>query len=662
MTKAFSLSFAAAAFCFLAIRLAGILLGPEYHAWPEELVRGTLGHELLRGLHRPFWDYQADYYDGGSLVSGFLAFIFFKIMGPSWLALKLSALVIPLATLFLLMFFLNRFFSRAAALCGGLLFAFAPPAYERLSTLAIGAPFEALFFVLVIFCLLYEILEREEDNGSLFTALGLAGGLAFWFTASTLAAFLTASLCLGFSGRLAPRAFMRLAAGFTLGILPFLAYNNAHGWRGWQFLLALFSSPFEYGETLLKKTVRFFAYDFPQAFGFPGGKPSNYGYYFLAAVMAASGSFAGAGKNGSRRAPIMVFAALFSIFYLVGHFDLSFGRDFFLSRYFSCLYLALVLFCAAGAGKSVRGVFLASFACMLAASVMGSVPFWRGAYGRPAAWKGYSYADLGGVWAEKPFAMPRGLGRLVKTLKGYEQDTSRKIAYGYFFSADFREKPARAARIGALIDANPELKPYILGWWGASFSARGERNAEAEAAMAEYAGFEDFFYWKYHSGLRFARPEDVKAAELPPASERWFYFYAGVSSSDWKEGDMSRIPDFTPLRQRWFFRGLGSELASRSLRRFFADSHASGVLFPACSGFTAASNYEAVRECEENTGWGAGWSLRMAFIEDTERFRDHISALPLNLHEAAKRGGEDFDRFFFGGTGSKSAGFAGEAF
>ncbi len=641
MRRIFFLSLAAAAACFLALRLAGIFGGAEFYAWPEEMVRGTLGRELMTGLQRPLWDYQADLYDGGSLVSGGLAFVFFKIMGPSWLALKFSALVFPLASLILLMIFLNRFFSLRAAVYGGFLFAFAPPAFARLSTLAIGAWFESIFFILVIFTLLYEILWKREEGKArgLFILLGLAGGIACWYTASNFTVFLTAVFCLLFFKRISFSLFVRLSAGFAAGFLPFIAYNFAHGWQGLRFLLSLFADPPANPGSFLLAAIRLPLYDFPQSFGFPGGIFWNAAYCLLAAAMMISGLLVY--KKEPRRLPLLVFTVLYSGLFILGDFHLSFGRDFFLCRYFSCLYLSMVLFCAIMASRA--GLARAAFAGMLILSISGNQAFWSlSGHGRPSVWSGYAYADLGGVWAEKPFSMPEGFKGLVLTLNRYNREQAQKIAYGYFFSSAPQERPAGPAEIRSMIQESPDfLWPFLLGWWGADFAARGERNAEAEAVMGgDYSGMEDFFYWKYHSDLHLSGPEGFILSGLPPASERWFYFYAGVSAADWKHEKFEGVEILSPEQKKWFYRGLGAGCAARMMRGFYADRS-----FSYSGPFMAGAPGQ-----EANIAWGAGWAFRTAFPEDFERFRDRVETFPEKLRDAALRGGQAFDAFLFPGV------------
>src|SRR3990170_8594370 len=73
----------------------------------EELYNGTIAMELLSGLNMPLLDYAYNPHNGGTILVGILAAVFFKIWGNSYFSLKLVALLFATLSLIFCLLLLN---------------------------------------------------------------------------------------------------------------------------------------------------------------------------------------------------------------------------------------------------------------------------------------------------------------------------------------------------------------------------------------------------------------------------------------------------------------------------------------------------------------------------------------------------------------------------
>src|SRR3990167_4382043 len=75
----------------------------------EELYNGTIAMEILQGLNLPLLDYQYTPHNGGTIVVGVLAAVFFKLFGNSYFSLKLVALLFSTLSLIFCLILLNLY-------------------------------------------------------------------------------------------------------------------------------------------------------------------------------------------------------------------------------------------------------------------------------------------------------------------------------------------------------------------------------------------------------------------------------------------------------------------------------------------------------------------------------------------------------------------------
>jgi 4-amino-4-deoxy-L-arabinose transferase-like glycosyltransferase len=226
---------------FLGVRLLYpvLFVPPINFVDPEDLVRGTLAHDVIRGgLSVPFWDYLADHYSGGSLVVGLLAVPSFLLLGPSLFALRLIPILFALAVLLAWYAFMARNFDARAALFTAAFFALPPASYLDGSSLAMGFHTESMVFSAVAFLLLFEMLRREDRGLGWPAGLGLTLGFGTWFCYTTLVSVAIVLVWwFWHDRRFVVRTSFALFLGlFALGFAPWVPANVSHHFRGLEFL------------------------------------------------------------------------------------------------------------------------------------------------------------------------------------------------------------------------------------------------------------------------------------------------------------------------------------------------------------------------------------------------------------------------------------------
>jgi len=228
---------------FVASRIAWIVWIPDTTMYWEESYRWFAAHELLTGPMLPLLDYQADHYQGGSLFMILLAVPFFALGGESILTLKLGALLLSTATLATLFVLNLRFFGRTASRWTCLAYLAGPPLVAFWGIAVMGFHPDSTLFSLLQVCAFLGLLTGRWRNTWGWIAFGLAcgAGLSFtYITALSAAACVLTWLALERIPR--PRELLAAAAGFAVGLLPWLAYNVTHDFAGIERILEVFGA------------------------------------------------------------------------------------------------------------------------------------------------------------------------------------------------------------------------------------------------------------------------------------------------------------------------------------------------------------------------------------------------------------------------------------
>lgn len=286
---------------FLIVRFLVLFSSLDKIYEPEELYRGTIAREIIKGPVMPLWDYldyKTEYFSGGVLSVGILAVPFFLLFGQTYLALKLVGFSFSLATFILWYLFLNRFFSKKAAIICALLFIFSMPFYVKTSLITWGQHPEANFFGILSMLIFFTIFfKKEEDAEDLYRAnkvnffiWGLTAGIGAWFVHTYLFYFFSLFLFwfVFDKGFMLRKVFFVFCSGFLAGFLPAIYYAFFKGGaifniNGHFILAGIIGNELK---LFLPKLIRLLSFDLPKSFIFkdlPGikGDVFSYLYYFI---------------------------------------------------------------------------------------------------------------------------------------------------------------------------------------------------------------------------------------------------------------------------------------------------------------------------------------------------------------------------------------------
>jgi len=383
----------------VALRLVLIHVNLPISFYWEEGYRLVIGTELLNGPHLPVAEYQADHYQGGSLVIGIMAVPLFSLLGASFETLKLVPLSFTLATTVLWCILLWRALGPPTAAIDAWLLVLGPPLAQVYQVVAMGSHAESAFFTAAGFLLVCEISAGALSRFLPFL-LGLVGGLGLWFcytAASGVAAW--GLIWLFFSPRgTVRRGFLPLLCGGLVGLLPWLVYNFGHDFQGLDYMAELLIEkrpvfPSLHEASSAMRLLGLFTTDLPRLFDLPREIPgvpppavwlayglAVAGFLGLAVVTSRATSEQRRGELEGRlatseRTPalLILFAVAFHVAaYVVSSFPINPEHGFHAYRFFSPLFfLATAALAIAIAHAWSRGRKFAAAGSLVLALVLG---------------------------------------------------------------------------------------------------------------------------------------------------------------------------------------------------------------------------------------------------------------------------------------------------
>lgn len=253
---------------FVVSRLIWLWLNPFSAGYFEENYRWVAAHELLSKPALTFLDYQADHYQGGSLVMILLVCFYFLLFGESVIFLKLAALTFSIGIIVMLYLIGRMFFGRSAGIIAALCFLMGPPLVAVWGLVVLGSHGESIFFSLLQIFLYLGILSGKWRTTSVMWLFGLVSGVGIWFCYTTGLSLLACALCFlilkGFPKR---NELLLIAMGFLMGVSPWFIYNFQYDFAGIGRIMEIFG----YGKppdnwlpvSRLDKIISFFTTDFP---------------------------------------------------------------------------------------------------------------------------------------------------------------------------------------------------------------------------------------------------------------------------------------------------------------------------------------------------------------------------------------------------------------
>jgi len=221
------------ALLLVLVRGALVLALGDVFFYGEELEKGAAAKAMLDGLDVPHHQLAYHAYEGGGFVASHLAALGFLLLGQCLLVHKLIALGWQLALLVVGVRFARGLFGARAALWFGLLFVFAPVAYQKLGLLNLGIHFEACVFLVGVLGLGARILfeDAANDRPRDYLWLGLVTGFGIYYSYQVAVAALYVLVLIAATRprALIDRRGLAGLAGTLVGALPLLAMAAAAG-------------------------------------------------------------------------------------------------------------------------------------------------------------------------------------------------------------------------------------------------------------------------------------------------------------------------------------------------------------------------------------------------------------------------------------------------
>jgi len=222
-----ALTFATAvALARLPVALAHVNIWAVY-----ETHSGTIAQAIVDGLDLDVGKLPIFVHVRGGVFLSLLIAPLYALFGTNSLVLKMAPLLWHACTVGLLVYVLDRFFSRRAAVTGGLLMLFAPPMMAKLAVLGLGSHMESSLFLLLALIPFFAITLEKRTSILLFFLFGLVTGLSHtWHLQALLQCMiLCALLVVQLPRRILGLAGLALVAGIILGALPSRFFTGISG-------------------------------------------------------------------------------------------------------------------------------------------------------------------------------------------------------------------------------------------------------------------------------------------------------------------------------------------------------------------------------------------------------------------------------------------------
>ncbi|MCZ7586353.1 MAG: glycosyltransferase family 39 protein [Deltaproteobacteria bacterium] len=181
MTKSFT--FTAVVFlAVLASRSLFLFFPSSFHFSYEEAHQGILALHLGRGLVLPLGDYAYESYAGGTVFSGLLAALPFKIFGPTLFALRLPSLILSAAGAACYAFAFYRYAGPLAGIAAAIVLTVYPPYPASMDVTAFGNHAELASLGGALFLLFARVVFDKRKAGIASAALlGAAVGFCVYY-------------------------------------------------------------------------------------------------------------------------------------------------------------------------------------------------------------------------------------------------------------------------------------------------------------------------------------------------------------------------------------------------------------------------------------------------------------------------------------------------
>ena len=235
--KRWSLTLVLLGVLFILARLTVLWFSLELYDF-EEAQMGTLGLEVANGLTLPLLEYLGppEAHEGGLIINGLIAGLYYSLSGPNGFTLKLVWLTFSLGSFLLLLSVVKQAFGARAAVFSALLLIASVPFFTFMNLTDTTVDSGALFCSTLILFFTVQALRSSVLRPLDFIALGLVCGLGLFFSYHTVTMIITC-LTVGvlFRIRRTARMLHYLIIAGLIGLLPWLYFNITHEFWGLTF-------------------------------------------------------------------------------------------------------------------------------------------------------------------------------------------------------------------------------------------------------------------------------------------------------------------------------------------------------------------------------------------------------------------------------------------
>jgi hypothetical protein len=261
---------------FVGSRILWLLLNPFSAGYFEEAYRWVATQEFLNKPVLPFLEYQADHYQGGSLVMILLNSFYFLLFGKSIISFKLAALTFSVGVLVMLYVTGRMFFGRLVGVVAAACYLTGPPLPAFWGLVVMGNHGESIFFSLLQIFIFLGILSGQWRTSLGLWLFGIVSGFGIWFCYTTGLSLFACVLCFlllkGFPKR---NELIWIAFGFFIGVSPWFIYNFQYDFAGIARIMEMFGfgNPVDNWIPVSRfdKLISFFVRDYPLAIMMPYG-------------------------------------------------------------------------------------------------------------------------------------------------------------------------------------------------------------------------------------------------------------------------------------------------------------------------------------------------------------------------------------------------------
>ena len=221
-------------FVCVAVARFTILFASQIHVHSDEAIIGLMGKHILEGRHFPFYMYGQPY-NAGAAWEAYLAAVAFALFGVGVVPLKGCIVLLSLLCLFLFYRMGCALYDRRTAIFATIVFALTPSLLKWHFQVR---GYSWYFLSITVLTLLFASIESTSTpKRRTLVLFGLACGLSIWCLELAIPLVAAFWLLLIFRRKISLTNAPVALIGFLLGYAPVIAFNIAHRFSNWRYVV-----------------------------------------------------------------------------------------------------------------------------------------------------------------------------------------------------------------------------------------------------------------------------------------------------------------------------------------------------------------------------------------------------------------------------------------